>query len=142
MWISGCRRSSILAPALWCVSCGSQRLTHRVPSCIGTAMHAAHSLRAPCIRACGGMQGGRDVHKGGVAGFGSGEGQSAGAATRHRVRIVNHHADQEVEVDVPEDRCGSQDPIDSCIAALPSCRLAFTLHTLCMNVSKWHAEPQ
>ena len=51
------------------------------------------------------MQGGRDVHKGGVAGFGSGEGQSAGAATRHRVKIFNHHADQEVEVEVPEDRC-------------------------------------
>ena len=53
------------------------------------------------------MQGGRDVHKGGVAGFGSGEGQSAGAATRHRVKIFNHHADQEVEVEVPEDRCAT-----------------------------------
>lgn len=50
------------------------------------------------------MQGGRDVHKGGVAGFGSGEGRSAGVATRHRVKIFNHHADQEVEVEVPEDR--------------------------------------
>lgn len=47
------------------------------------------------------------MHKGGVAGFGSGEGQSAGAAIRHRVKIFNHHADQEVEVEVPEDRCGT-----------------------------------
>ena len=66
-------------------------------------------LLAACVRRAsepsGDVQGGRDVHKGGVAGFGSGEGQSAGAATRHRVRIFNHHADQEVEVEVPEDRC-------------------------------------
>ena len=42
-----------------------------------------------------------------MAGFGSGEGQSAGAATRHQVKIFNHHADQEVEVEVPEDRCAT-----------------------------------
>ena len=51
------------------------------------------------------LQGGRDVHKGGVAGFGSGEGRSSGSAARHRVKIFNHHASQEVEVEVPEDRC-------------------------------------
>ncbi|CAL8464925.1 g4460 [Coccomyxa elongata] len=50
------------------------------------------------------LVGGRSVHKGGVAGFESGEGPSAGAATRHRVTIHNHHAGQVVEVDVPEDR--------------------------------------
>ena len=54
--------------------------------------------------AAGGPQGGRSVHKGGVAGFESGEGPSAGVATRHRVTIHNHHAGQVVEVDVPEDR--------------------------------------
>lgn len=47
------------------------------------------------------------MHKGGVAGFQSGEGPSAGTATRHQVTIHNHHADQTVEVDVPEDRCCS-----------------------------------
>jgi ferredoxin len=50
------------------------------------------------------VQGGRSVHKGGVAGFQSGEGPSAGATTRHRVVIHNHHANQTVEVEVPEDR--------------------------------------
>ena len=55
------------------------------------------------------MQGGRDVHKGGIAGFGSGEGRSSGSATRHRVKIFNHHASQEVEVEVPEDRCDMAD---------------------------------
>ena len=55
-----------------------------------------------------GWQGGRAVHKGGTAGVGSGEGPSAGAAPRHRVRIHNHHASQDVEVDVPEDRCGGR----------------------------------
>lgn len=52
----------------------------------------------------GGVQGGRSVHKGGVAGYQSGEGPSAGVATRHRVTIHNHHAGQVVEVGVPEDR--------------------------------------
>ncbi len=44
------------------------------------------------------------MHKGGVAGYQSGEGPSAGVATRHHVTIHNHHAGQVVEVDVPEDR--------------------------------------
>ncbi|EIE20540.1 hypothetical protein COCSUDRAFT_18627 [Coccomyxa subellipsoidea C-169] len=50
------------------------------------------------------LVGGRSVHKGGVAGYQSGEGPSAGVATRHHVTIHNHHAGQVVEVDVPEDR--------------------------------------
>lgn len=50
------------------------------------------------------MQGGRAVHKGGVYGFRTGEGPSAGNVATHRVKITNHHADQVVEVDVPEDR--------------------------------------
>ena len=29
-----------------------------------------------------------------------------GAATTHKVKIFNHYADQVVEVEVPEDRCG------------------------------------
>ena len=52
-------------------------------------------------------QGGRDAHKGHTAGFGSGEGPSAGTAARHRVKIHNHFAHQEVEVEVPEDRCAA-----------------------------------
>ncbi|KAK9824561.1 hypothetical protein WJX72_011315 [[Myrmecia] bisecta] len=50
------------------------------------------------------LVGGRDAHKGKLAGFGSGEGPSAGAAPRHKVKIYNHHASQEMEVEVPEDR--------------------------------------
>lgn len=50
------------------------------------------------------VQGGRDAHKGHVAGYGSGEGPTAGNVASHRVKIHNRFADQEVEVDVPEDR--------------------------------------
>ena len=49
-------------------------------------------------------KGGRDTHKGLPAGFGSGEGTSAGTAPRHTVRILNPAAGQDLEVDVPEDR--------------------------------------
>lgn len=49
-------------------------------------------------------QGGRDVHKGGVYGFKTGEGPSSGAAVTHKVRINNRFANQVVEVEVPEDR--------------------------------------
>lgn len=54
----------------------------------------------------GACQGGRDAYKGGAAGAGSGEGPGTSAAPRHRVKIFNRAAGQEVEVDVPEDRCG------------------------------------
>lgn len=50
------------------------------------------------------VQGGRDVHKGGVYGFQTGEGPSAGTAVTHKVRINNRFANQVVEVEVPEDR--------------------------------------
>lgn len=48
--------------------------------------------------------GGRVVHFGGVAGVRSGEGPSVSNAPRHKVKIKNHFVDQEIEVDVPEDR--------------------------------------
>jgi ferredoxin len=51
------------------------------------------------------VQGGRDVHRGGVYGFRTGEGPSAGNVTSHKVTIYNHYADQVVEVEMPEDRC-------------------------------------
>ena len=44
---------------------------------------------------------------GGEAGVGSGEGPSQGAVPRHKVKIYNHFADQELEVEVPQDRCES-----------------------------------
>jgi len=47
------------------------------------------------------------VHKGGVAGSYTGEGRTNSNAARHKVVIRNHYADQVVEVDVPEDRCGA-----------------------------------
>ncbi len=50
------------------------------------------------------LQGGRSVHKGGGWGIGSGEGPSISNAPRHTVKIVNHHADQDIDVEVPEDR--------------------------------------
>ena len=57
------------------------------------------------MRAGSRLVGGRAVHKGGVSGFRTGEGPSAGSAVKHRVTIHNHYANQVVEVDVPEDRC-------------------------------------
>lgn len=51
-------------------------------------------------------QGGSYAWKGGVAGFGSGEGPSAGDVPRHRVKIYNYHQDMEFDLEVPEDRCG------------------------------------
>ncbi|KAF5837755.1 2Fe-2S ferredoxin-type domain-containing protein [Dunaliella salina] len=48
--------------------------------------------------------GGRDAHYGNLAGFGTGEGKSAGNVPSHKVKIHNHFAQQEMEVDVPEDR--------------------------------------
>ena len=50
------------------------------------------------------VQGGRSAHKGNGWGIGSGEGPSISNATRHTVKIHNHHANQEVVVEVPEDR--------------------------------------
>ena len=51
------------------------------------------------------LQGGRTVHLGGVAGFRTGEGVSAGEVPVHKVTIHNHYTNSVVEVDVPEDRC-------------------------------------
>jgi ferredoxin len=52
------------------------------------------------------LVGGRDVHHGGVAGFGTGEGPSAGAGVPvHRVVIRDpHYGNATCEVEVPEDR--------------------------------------
>lgn len=51
------------------------------------------------------IQGGRAAHFGRRAGVGSGEGPSQGTAQRHKIKIFNHHTDQELDVEVPEDRC-------------------------------------
>jgi len=50
------------------------------------------------------MQGGRAVHYGDVAGFRTGEGKSAGDVPKHKVKIHNHYANQDLELEVPEDR--------------------------------------
>lgn len=44
------------------------------------------------------------MHNGGVYGFQTGEGPSAGTAIKHRVRIKNRFVGEDVEVEVPEDR--------------------------------------
>lgn len=54
------------------------------------------------------MQGGRAVHLGGIAGFRTGEGISAGNCAVHKVKIYDHYADQVVDIEVPEDRCAVQ----------------------------------
>jgi hypothetical protein len=51
------------------------------------------------------LQGGSAVYRGGVAGQGSGEGRGYEAAQVFKVKIINSHAGEEVEVDVPDDRC-------------------------------------
>jgi ferredoxin len=50
------------------------------------------------------LVGGRAVHWGGVAGYRSGEGPSAGEVPVHTVTIHNPRMDQTVTVEVPEDR--------------------------------------
>ena len=50
------------------------------------------------------LVGGRVVHFGGVAGQFSGEGRTNSDAPRHKVKIYNNFLDQEVDVEVPEDR--------------------------------------
>ena len=50
------------------------------------------------------LQGGRAAHNGQGWGIGSGEGPSVSNAPRHSVKIHNHHANQELDVEVPEDR--------------------------------------
>ena len=50
------------------------------------------------------LVGGRAAHYGGVAGGGSGEGATRSDAPRHKVKIFNRHFNQELEVEVPEDR--------------------------------------
>ena len=45
------------------------------------------------------------MHRGGVAGFRSGEGPGLSTTPRHTVKIYNHYAGKELEVEVPEDRC-------------------------------------
>lgn len=50
------------------------------------------------------LVGGRAVHFGGEAGQFSGEGRGASNAPRHKVKIYNKYLDQEVDVEVPEDR--------------------------------------
>jgi len=48
------------------------------------------------------------VHYGDEYGVGTGEGKSAGNVPLHKVKIFNHYADQELEVEVPEDRWVAQ----------------------------------
>jgi ferredoxin len=50
------------------------------------------------------LVGGRAVHFGGEAGQFSGEGRGESTAKRHKVKIYNKFIDQEVDVEVPEDR--------------------------------------
>jgi ferredoxin len=50
------------------------------------------------------LVGGRSAHYGIAPGIGSGEGPSVSDAPRHKVKIKNHFAAQEIEVEVPEDR--------------------------------------
>lgn len=37
-------------------------------------------------------------------GVGTGEGKSQGDCPTYKIKIFNHYADQEIEVEVPEDR--------------------------------------
>ena len=71
------------------------------------------------------VQGGRTAHKGGGWGIGSGEGPSISNAPRHTVKIFNHHAEQNIDVEVPEDRLVKHAaafvwPLD-CYSSHPAC---------------------
>lgn len=60
-----------------------------------------------CLRLCCAVQLGRGIGAGSPFGVGTGEGPSKGDCPSHKVTIYNHYADETVEVEVPEDRCGS-----------------------------------
>ena len=72
--------------------------------CQAAALRTGDGLCDCAHERCLPTQGGRDAHKGAPAGYGSGEGPSAGAAVMHTVKILNRQAGQELEVQVPEDR--------------------------------------
>lgn len=56
------------------------------------------------------MQGGSYAWKGGIPGFGSGEGPTAGDVPTHKVTIYNKYQDRTFELEVPEDRCVTRGP--------------------------------
>ncbi len=47
------------------------------------------------------------MHKGGVYGFRTGEGPSAGDVPVHKIKIFDHYGQQELDIEVPEDRWGA-----------------------------------
>ena len=73
------------------------------------------------------LQGGSAVHRGQVAGYMSGEGPGASTAPRHKVKIYNNYTQQELEVEVPEDRwvvsvCAAHAPVWGRAALWSFCR--------------------
>eukprot|EP00197_Chlamydomonas_leiostraca_P002911 CAMPEP_0202857298 /NCGR_PEP_ID=MMETSP1391-20130828/297_1 /ASSEMBLY_ACC=CAM_ASM_000867 /TAXON_ID=1034604 /ORGANISM="Chlamydomonas leiostraca, Strain SAG 11-49" /LENGTH=307 /DNA_ID=CAMNT_0049536083 /DNA_START=60 /DNA_END=983 /DNA_ORIENTATION=- len=69
------------------------------------------------------LVGGRAVYKGGVYGFRTGEGPSAGNVAKHTVKITNHYANQVVEVEVPEDRYVMWEAEDNGLELPYACRM-------------------
>lgn len=79
----------------------NQSLSKAVPAADNHQKNGLYNFSSLALHRA--LQGGRDAHYGGQFGFRTGEGPSAGAPT-HKVRIRNHYADQDIEVEVPEDR--------------------------------------
>lgn len=89
-------RLVVSAPSWWArhacgsqVSAGPRLIRHEGPACVRARVVA---------------QGGRAVHLGGVYGFRTGEGPTAGDVPVHKVKIYNHYQDTVIDVEVPEDR--------------------------------------
>jgi hypothetical protein len=69
------------------------------------------------------LQLGRKVADGDRFGIGTGEGPSKGDCASYKVKIYNHYTDENVELEVPEDRSAHHTGSSQCTAQHSHCLL-------------------